>query len=118
MFPRLLLATSTVAVVSAEVLDDFDEVVDPPPHAASERAASAAAATDITGKVRRVKVIFAPFLRVVGATADPSRPVQRIRQPAIAPRYTRRASRRRHGGRPNQCLHDRAAKRGIGQAPQ
>src|SRR3954447_6796517 len=44
MFPRLPLATSTVAV-APEVPGDFDEVVDAPPHAASATAASGAAAT-------------------------------------------------------------------------
>jgi hypothetical protein len=47
-------------VLSPEVLEDFDDVLDPPPHEASETAASAAAATDMIGVMRLVRVTFAP----------------------------------------------------------
>src|SRR4051794_18912676 len=59
-FPRLPLATSTVAVASPEVPGDLDEVVDAPPHAASATAASAATATTTGPMIRLVRVIFAP----------------------------------------------------------
>src|SRR3954447_20001505 len=52
MFPRLRLATSTVAVASPDVPGDFDEVVDAPPHAANATAASAVAATAMGGMIR------------------------------------------------------------------
>src|SRR3954447_11974390 len=61
MFPRLPLATSTVAAASPEVAGDFDEVVDEPPQAASATAASAAAPTAMGRAIRLVRVIFVPF---------------------------------------------------------
>src|SRR3954467_663611 len=49
MFPRLPLATSTVAGASPEVPGDFDGVVDAPPHAASATASAAVPTT--TGRM-------------------------------------------------------------------
>src|SRR3954454_16446873 len=61
MFPRLTLATSTVAAAAPVVAGDFDKVVDEPPQAASATAASAAAPTTMGTAIRLVRVIFVPF---------------------------------------------------------
>src|SRR3954447_2807805 len=77
MFPRLLFATSTVAVWSPEVLAEFDEVLDPPPQAASETAASAIAATDMRGEIRLVGCMVGSFLSWQWIRPQPARPVER-----------------------------------------
>src|SRR3954447_24928976 len=55
MCPRLLVAPSTGALGSPEVLAEFDEVLDPPPQAASETAPSATAATEMEDEIRLVR---------------------------------------------------------------